>query len=119
MASTLRIPADKIAVFVDCARGLRSVDLLASIGVEGIEEKNELQTALSVVSLPTQSTPFIGREMELKQIAAYLDDPDCRLLTLVGPGGIGKTRLAYQEDEFSDGPTPFDLQAINLRLQVL
>jgi predicted ATPase/DNA-binding SARP family transcriptional activator len=59
-------------------------------------------------NLPTQSTPFIGRERELAEIAALLSDPDCRLLTLVGPGGIGKTRLALmaaeqQMDAFDDG----------------
>jgi predicted ATPase/transcriptional regulator with XRE-family HTH domain/tetratricopeptide (TPR) repeat protein len=46
--------------------------------------------------LPIASTPFIGRETELAQIGDYLDNPGCRLLTLIGPGGVGKTRLAYQ-----------------------
>jgi predicted ATPase/DNA-binding SARP family transcriptional activator/Tfp pilus assembly protein PilF len=43
-----------------------------------------------------QSGPFVGRAEELDQIAALLGDPPCRLLTLTGPGGIGKTRLAVQ-----------------------
>jgi predicted ATPase/DNA-binding CsgD family transcriptional regulator len=43
-----------------------------------------------------QAAIFVGREDELRQIAAALGDPDCRLLTLVGPGGIGKTRLALE-----------------------
>jgi predicted ATPase len=47
-------------------------------------------------NLPPQSTPFIGREEELAEITARLAHPDCRLLTLVGSGGIGKTRLALQ-----------------------
>src|SRR5690348_4250897 len=47
-------------------------------------------------NLPTQLTPFIGRSDELTQIAERLADPNCRLLTLVGAGGIGKTRLALQ-----------------------
>ncbi|MFQ5857057.1 MAG: tetratricopeptide repeat protein [Anaerolineae bacterium] len=48
-------------------------------------------------NLPSQSTPFFGRREELARIAQLLlDDPACRLLTLVGPGGIGKTRLALQ-----------------------
>lgn len=45
-------------------------------------------------NLPVAITPFLGREMELLEITARLQDPACRLLTLVGPGGIGKTRLA-------------------------
>lgn len=45
-------------------------------------------------NLPVTITPFLGREMELLEIATRLQDPACRLLTLVGPGGIGKTRLA-------------------------
>ena len=46
--------------------------------------------------LPSQPTPFIGRENELTEISNLLQTPDCRLLTLVGPGGIGKTRLALE-----------------------
>src|SRR5258707_12555907 len=41
-------------------------------------------------------TPCIGRSQETDEIGALLDDPSCRLLTLVGPGGIGKTRLAVE-----------------------
>jgi predicted ATPase/DNA-binding SARP family transcriptional activator/tetratricopeptide (TPR) repeat protein len=47
-------------------------------------------------NLPAQVSPFIGRESELREIGRHLADPGCRLLTLVGPGGIGKTRLALQ-----------------------
>jgi hypothetical protein len=47
-------------------------------------------------NLPPDPTPFIGRELELAQVATQLADPDCRLLTIFGPGGIGKTRLAIQ-----------------------
>jgi predicted ATPase/class 3 adenylate cyclase len=45
-------------------------------------------------NLPVQLTRLIGRERELAEIDRLLENPDCRLLTLVGPGGIGKTRLA-------------------------
>jgi predicted ATPase/DNA-binding SARP family transcriptional activator len=47
-------------------------------------------------NLPAQTTSFVGRDQELSQIQELLSDPDCRLLTLIGPGGIGKTRLALQ-----------------------
>ncbi|MEZ4668679.1 MAG: LuxR C-terminal-related transcriptional regulator [Anaerolineae bacterium] len=43
-----------------------------------------------------QSMPFIGRVDELREISTLLGNPACRLLTLVGPGGIGKTRLALE-----------------------
>jgi predicted ATPase/DNA-binding SARP family transcriptional activator/Tfp pilus assembly protein PilF len=46
--------------------------------------------------LPVQATVFVGREAELGEIDQLLDDPSCRLLSLVGPGGIGKTRLAIE-----------------------
>lgn len=45
---------------------------------------------------PRATTPFVGRAKELDDIRALLDDPACRLLTITGPGGIGKTRLASE-----------------------
>ena len=42
------------------------------------------------------TTPFIGRSQEIVEFGALLSDPSCRLLTLVGPGGVGKTRLATE-----------------------
>jgi predicted ATPase len=47
-------------------------------------------------NLPQPLTPFIGREAELAAITAQLEAGDCRLLTLHGPGGAGKTRLALE-----------------------
>jgi predicted ATPase/pimeloyl-ACP methyl ester carboxylesterase/DNA-binding SARP family transcriptional activator/tRNA A-37 threonylcarbamoyl transferase component Bud32 len=48
-------------------------------------------------NLPAQPTAFVGRERELADIRQMLeDDPACRLLTLIGPGGSGKTRLSIQ-----------------------
>ncbi|GCE09317.1 ATP-binding protein [Dictyobacter aurantiacus] len=41
-------------------------------------------------------TPFLGRSQDMEEIGALLADPSCRLLTLTGPGGIGKTRLAME-----------------------
>jgi DNA-binding SARP family transcriptional activator len=47
-------------------------------------------------SFPSPATPFIGRQEELARVDAALEDAQCRLLTLVGPGGAGKSRLAIQ-----------------------
>jgi predicted ATPase/DNA-binding SARP family transcriptional activator len=68
-------------------------------------------------NLPTTSTKFIGRQQELNQIAALLSNPDCWLLTLLGPGGIGKTRLAAeagqaQIDHFPQGVFFISLSSI-------
>jgi predicted ATPase len=47
-------------------------------------------------NLPAALTPFVGRETELAVVQDRLLDPGCRLLALVGPGGMGKTRLAQE-----------------------
>ncbi len=46
--------------------------------------------------LPAPRTTFVGRRADLAEINSLLATPTCRLLTLVGPGGIGKTRLALE-----------------------
>ncbi|VAW39686.1 hypothetical protein MNBD_CHLOROFLEXI01-1856 [hydrothermal vent metagenome] len=59
-------------------------------------EQSAAETAVHPSNLPENLTPFFGREQELKQLSARLADPQYRLITLVGPGGIGKTRLAQE-----------------------
>jgi predicted ATPase len=69
-------------------------------------------TALSITkirtNLPAQTTPFVGREDELAEVARLLASPANRLLTILGTGGMGKTRLSLevavqQIDHFPDG----------------
>jgi hypothetical protein len=50
-------------------------------------------------NLPVPLTPFVGREQELDELGRLIADSECRCITLTGPGGIGKTRLALQTAE--------------------
>ncbi len=76
--------------------------LAAEMGVEPLPETTALFERIRAAgatrrhNLPAQPTPLVGRAGELAEIDRLLSDPACRLLTLVGPGGIGKTRLALQ-----------------------
>jgi predicted ATPase/DNA-binding CsgD family transcriptional regulator len=59
-------------------------------------------------NLPVQLTPLIGREREIEAAQDFLRRPEVRLLTMTGPGGVGKTRLALRVagdliDDFTDG----------------
>jgi predicted ATPase/DNA-binding SARP family transcriptional activator len=64
--------------------------------------------------VPLPSTPLVGRRLEIAAVTALLADPALRILTLVGPGGVGKTRLAIAaaleaDRSFSDGSVFVDL----------
>lgn len=57
-------------------------------------------------NLPASLTSFLGREAERHRLGGLLASPDCRLITLTGPGGVGKTRLAIAvaRDQLRRGP---------------
>jgi predicted ATPase/class 3 adenylate cyclase len=61
----------------------------------GDDEHPPLKT-LHQTNLPVPATPFLGREAELAELGALIGRDDVRLVTLTGPGGTGKTRLALQ-----------------------
>ena len=56
--------------------------------------QQEQQSGLG--NLPDRNTSFVGRQLELSEVAELLGHDECRLLSLVGVGGVGKTRLALQ-----------------------
>ena len=72
----------------------------------------------SMNTLPLPTTPFIARPQEMTQIGTRLDDPTCRMLTLFGTGGTGKSRLALHAaadrvEDYRDGVHFVPLVSIN------
>lgn len=81
-------------------------------------------TAESLWKLPTFITTLIGRVQEIAEASSLLAQPETRLLTLTGPGGIGKTRLAIEVaaelgHTFADGACFVSLAAASLPEQVI
>jgi predicted ATPase/DNA-binding XRE family transcriptional regulator len=85
LAQALTLGTDDEAAFLAAARRLPH-DQSSLLPDRGIHPTN----------LPDDPTPFIGRTSEIIEVAALLGEPDVRLVTLTGPGGTGKTRLALQ-----------------------
>ena len=105
------------AAGVDAALGQRLYNLharaLRSLGVEPHPELQAMLESASVTAasaasaprqrppatpskLPVPTTAFIGRQRELREIGERFTQPEVRLLTIVGPGGAGKTRLSLE-----------------------
>jgi len=100
----LEVLLEELAIFVRMAHG--------ELGVNRLHLKLKPVAILNLSSpktnLPIFPIPLIGQERELEQLSYLLCDPQCRLLILVCPGGIGKTRLAIEtaalvQDFFADG----------------
>jgi serine/threonine protein kinase/tetratricopeptide (TPR) repeat protein len=75
-------------------------------------------------NLPAQPTSFVGREKEINELSALLEDSNNRLITLVAPGGMGKTRLSIATAEknfkhFKDGVYFVGLACIGGETQIL
>ena len=90
-------PAAALAHYESCRRALQE-----ELGVAPARATQRLRAKLAAIAqlppytLPAATTPFIGRAEELTELTALLTNPACRLITLVGAGGMGKTRLALE-----------------------
>jgi len=97
LAGCLHIPDDQHPTFLQVARGHLRVERLAAVVPQpAMAFGSEHDRPQPAFRLPTPPTPLIGRDAEMATLTRLLRDPQCRLLTLVGPGGIGKTRLALE-----------------------
>ncbi len=88
--------------------------------IRATDEESAGYTRLPSYNLPRPLTPFIGRQQELSTLIDLLEQADQRLLTLIGPGGVGKTRLALQAarkvvGSFEDGTIFVNLAHVSSR----
>jgi tetratricopeptide (TPR) repeat protein/DNA-binding SARP family transcriptional activator len=82
---------------LELIRAIRQGEAVTNVGT--LSEAKKVATRPRVEprhNLPAQSTLFVGRETERQKLSKALADPNCRLLSIVAPGGMGKTRLAIE-----------------------
>lgn len=119
LATSLGIPSEDHQTFIKVARGTINLERLPKITQElSFAPISDLQPSVPSSQLPIQVTPLVGRDSEMASMDRLFDNPQCRLLTLTGMGGIGKTRLAIefaseQEAGFPGGVYYVPLTPIN------
>ena len=119
LANSLQIPPEQRPTFLRVARGQLRVERLESLLSGPVAPASRPTLSRADSNLPTPLTPLIGRGPELAALSQLLCDPQCQLLTLAGPGGIGKTRLALElastvRERFSDGVCFVPLASLTL-----
>lgn len=92
LAEVFGIPPDERTSFLRFARG----DWQAAPAASTKDTFWRASTEFPLSKLPAPLTSLIGRERELARLCEYLSDPGTRLITLIGPPGIGKTRLSVE-----------------------
>jgi predicted ATPase/transcriptional regulator with XRE-family HTH domain len=112
LVDVLGLAEDEAALFLRMARALPAgpdqSPVLAPAGTPAVAEAPPIVTTGGRRRPPAPATPMIGRRRELARVVQQLGEGDARLLTILGPGGIGKTRLALQAaaelaPRFADG----------------
>ena len=98
LAEHLALPTEERDRFLAVAQGNRPVDHMP-LADEPLASQMAAPGDPPPSNLPTPPTPFVGRQSELAHLLALLENPACRLITLAGPGGFGKTRLAIRLGE--------------------
>lgn len=88
LAEVLQLAPEEQEAWMSAARLVAEPDELAAAPPR--------DPAAPARNLPAYLTPFVGREREQAQLAGLLARPDCRLVTVLGPGGVGKTRLTVE-----------------------
>src|ERR671935_239436 len=75
-------------------KDLSAPERIYQLQIDGLPDEFPLLKTIEagMKNLPVPRTSFVGRAEELEAIDRLLEDPGCRLLTLVGPGGAGKTK---------------------------
>ncbi len=117
LAASLDIPVDERATFIKIARG--ELPLGRKDFPTPLPDLSPFQSPQTISNpIPIPVTALIGRERELSVLRQMLADPQCRLITLVGPGGIGKTSLALeiacdQYSQYKDGVALVSMEGLN------
>ena len=95
LAEHLQIPREQHPQFLKVARREKMVESLEPLPVP-LEPLVQPSPVLPNSSVSRPLTPLVGREHELNLVVQQLCEPHCRMLTLTGLGGVGKTRLALE-----------------------